>query len=71
MPAHGLYSIRFSQLAHQASDFLVTSSIFYKQTVIKTGRKEHFIDSAPISSRFYEYLFRDDYKYRIENIMIR
>ena len=53
---HGLYSIRFSQLAHQTSDFLVIRRTFYKQTFIKTGRNGRFIDSAPISSRFYEYM---------------
>ena len=38
------------------SDFLVIRRTFYKQTFIKTGRKGRFIDSAPISSRFYEYM---------------
>ena len=56
---HGLYSIRFSQLAHQTSDFLVIRSITYKQTLIKTGRKGRFINQVPLSSCFYEYLFRD------------
>ena len=64
------YSIRFSQLAHQTSDFLVIHSISYKQTVIKTGRKRNFIDSLPISSRFYEYLFRDYCDYRMGNLSI-
>ena len=53
---HGLYSIRFPQLAHQTSDFLFIRRTFYKQTFIKTGRNGRFIDSAPISSRFYEYM---------------
>ena len=38
------------------SDFLFIRRTFYKQTFIKTGRNGRFIDSAPISSRFYEYM---------------
>ncbi len=56
---HGLYSIRFSQLAHQMADFPITRSVSYKQTFIKTGRKGRFIENVPLSSRFYEYLFRN------------
>ena len=41
---HDLYSIRFSQLAHQTSDFLVIRSTSYKQTFIKAGRKGRFLD---------------------------
>ena len=62
---------RFSQLAHQTSDFLVIRRTFYKQTFIKTEGNGHFIDSAPISSRFYEYLFGDCYDYRMKNLSIR
>ena len=67
---HGLYSIRFSQLAHQTSEFLVIRRTFYKQTFIKTGRKGNFIENALLSSRFYEYLFRDSCDYRMENLLI-
>ena len=42
------------------SDFLVIRRIFHKQTFIETGRKGRFIENAPRSSRFYEYLFRDN-----------
>ena len=56
---HGLYSIRFSQLTHQASDFLVIRSVSYQQTFINTGRNRGFLDKAPLSSCFYEYLFRN------------
>ena len=52
------------------SDFLVIRRTFYKQTFIKTGRECNFIDSAPLSSRFYEYLFGDCYDYRLENLSI-
>ena len=68
---HDLYSIRFSQLAHQTSDFPVVRNISYKQAFIKTKGKGNFIDKAPFSSGFYEYLFRDNYEYWIENIVIR
>ena len=61
---HGLFSIRFSQLAHQMPDFLIIYSVSYKQTFVKTGRNWSFIEQAPISSRFYEYLFRDCCDYR-------
>ena len=67
---HGLYSIRFSQLAHQTSDFLVIRRTFYKQTFIKTGRKGNFIENAPLSSRFYEYLYRDCCDYQMGNLTI-
>ena len=32
---HGLFSIRFSQLAHQTSDFLVIRSVLYQPTFVK------------------------------------
>ena len=67
---HGLFSIRFSQLAHQMPDFLIIYSVSYKQTFVKTGRNWSFIEQAPISSRFYEYLFRDCCDYRMENLSI-
>ena len=67
---HGLYSIRFSQLAHQTSEFLVIRRTFYKQTFIKTGRKGNFIENAPLSSRFYEYLYRDCCDYQMGNLTI-
>ena len=57
---HGLYSIRLPQLVHQTSGFPIIRSISYKQTFVKTGRKGYFINKAPLSSRFYEYLFRDN-----------
>ena len=52
------------------SDFLFIRRTFYKQTFIKTGRNGRFIDSAPISSRFYEYLFRDSCNHRMGNLSI-
>ena len=67
---HGLYSIRFSQLAHQTSEFLVIRRTFYKQTFIKTGRKGNFIENSPLSSRFYEYLYRDCCDYQMGNLTI-
>ena len=65
---HGLYSIRFPQLARQTSDFLIICRIFYKQTFIKAGRNGCFIEQAPLSSCFYEYLFRDICDDRMENV---
>ena len=50
--------------------FLSIHTIIYKQTFRKTGRKGNFIDEAPLSSRFYEYLFRDCCDYRMEKLSI-
>ena len=37
----------------------------------KTGRNGGFIEQAPISPRFYEYLFSDCCDYWMENLSIR
>ena len=66
----GLNYGRREKRAHQTSDFLVIRRTFYKQTFIKTGRKGNFIENAPLSSRFYEYLYRDCCDYQMGNLTI-
>ena len=58
--------IQYPLLSAGVSDisFLIIYSVSYKQTFLKTGRNGSFIEQAPVSSRFYEYLFRDCCDYR-------
>ena len=54
-------ALQYPLLSAGASNvmLLFIHSVIYKQNFIKTGREWNFIDIAPLSSCFYEYLFRD------------